>query len=97
LGKERESDREREIDKMKKNLIERIRGEMDLADDRAGRIVDALRDKLRGNTGAEPMKDSTAAWLEENIAQAIREAGNVGVIVELGSKGSRRGGRRRAA
>jgi len=68
----------------------------DVADDRAGRIVDALRDRLFGNTGAEPLKDSTAAWLERQIAEAIREAGNVGVVVELRSKGARRSGRSRS-
>jgi len=70
---------------------------MDIADDRAGRIVDALRNRLYGNTGAEPIKDSTALWLERKIAEAIREAGNVGAVVEFGSKSPRRGGRRGTA
>jgi hypothetical protein len=46
----------------------------DIANDRAGRIVDDLRIMMRGNTDRDPLKPSTADWLERQIAEAIREA-----------------------
>lgn len=37
------------------------------------KIVDTLRQLLRGNTGQDHIKDSTAVWLELEIASAIRD------------------------